>query len=249
MMSRVHAANRGKVPSCLSRHYRHSRTQTIDPTANPNAPRAVAALGACPIPSWGPAGISRLDGGESSLVENPEVLLCVQRHVGNADRPAHERGPGLFREGLKVSEMPELPLLHLDLGHVDVEHPRPQHGEPASLRVVEHRLRQGLFHGLFPQRVDSAAVVASAASPHLRASARLRRNRGNTEIPVVRNGPASGAIRRAGPAYQAMVTIVLEDDVNPRRTLNWQRRLLVQLMSVDGDRKSTRLNSSHVSDS
>jgi len=42
-------------------------------------------------------------------------------------------GPGSFRERLKVGEIPELPLLHLDLGHVVVEHPSPQQGEPASL--------------------------------------------------------------------------------------------------------------------
>jgi hypothetical protein len=54
-----------------------------------------------------------LYGAESSFVENPEVLLCVHRHVGHADRPAHERGPRLLREGLEMREIPVRSMLSL----------------------------------------------------------------------------------------------------------------------------------------
>src|SRR4030088_2068235 len=81
------------------------------------------------------------------LVENAEVALRVFRHVGHVDRPAHEGGPGLFGDRLEGRKVPELPLVHHDGGHLVVEHPGPQHGQPAVLRVGEHLVGQHFFHG------------------------------------------------------------------------------------------------------
>ena len=66
---------------------------------------------------------------------------------------------------------------------------------------------------------DCAAIVASrgnSASARIRATAAQSRKYGD---PGCSRWLGSGAIRRAGPAYHAMVTIVLEHDVNRRRTL------------------------------
>ena len=80
-------------------------------------------------------------------IEDTELLLRIRRHVGHVDDAAHERRPRLFGERLKRGEVPELPLRHVDLGHLMVEHPASQHGEPAALRLDEHLIGQCFSHG------------------------------------------------------------------------------------------------------
>jgi hypothetical protein len=74
------------------------------------------------------------------------MLLRVSGHIGHPDGSTHEGRPGLFREGLKVREIPKLPFVHLDLGNAIVEHPCTQHGEATSLGIAEHALRQSFPH-------------------------------------------------------------------------------------------------------
>src|SRR5580704_17178889 len=82
-----------------------------------------------------------LDSGGIAGVENPEIFLRLDVHVPHADHAAHERRPGLFRDRLQLSKIPELLLPHLNLGDVVVDHTRPQHTEAALFEVAEHSFR------------------------------------------------------------------------------------------------------------
>jgi hypothetical protein len=48
----------------------------------------------------------------------------------------------LLRDRLKPGEIPELPLVHRDLGHRVFEHPIAKHGQPALLGIGEHQRRK-----------------------------------------------------------------------------------------------------------
>jgi hypothetical protein len=87
------------------------------------------------------------------------MLLRVSGHIGHPDGSAHEGRPGLFREGLKVREVPKLPFVHLDLGNAVVEYPSTQHGETTSLGIAEHVIRQS-----FPHRNPAFSSIAARDS-------------------------------------------------------------------------------------
>src|SRR5271156_3730862 len=86
----------------------------------------------------------------AALIENPEMLLRLNGHVGHIDRAAHEGRPRLFRDRLKLGKIPKLLLLHLDLGDVVFQNPSTENTKPAPLGVFEHHVRKRLPHGTAP---------------------------------------------------------------------------------------------------
>src|ERR1035437_2443815 len=68
-----------------------------------------------------------------ALVVDAEALLRVFRHVRHAQGAPHERDPRLLGDRLQQREIPELPLAHLDLGHLVLEHPIAQRRQPGLL--------------------------------------------------------------------------------------------------------------------
>src|SRR3984893_9193299 len=93
------------------------------------------------------------------FVENPKTLLRIDRHVENENWTSHKRGPRLFREGLKSCKVPELTLLHRNLGNLVIEHPIAKHGQPALFGVGEHGLWQRFPHRLVSLNADFADVL------------------------------------------------------------------------------------------
>src|SRR6266404_603359 len=100
------------------------------------APVAAAMVGVR-MSRRGGAG-KMLDGARALRVEYAETFLRVHGHVGHADLAAHEGDPRLLRERLQPGEVPELPLVHFDLGDALVQHPAPQRGEPGLFGLSEH---------------------------------------------------------------------------------------------------------------
>src|SRR5450631_1246187 len=88
----------------------------------------------------------RSDFAWTDIVENAERLLRVFRHFRHSQIAAHECNPGFFGRRLKLREIPELALIHLDFGDFVVEYPIAQRGQPRLLLVAEHRLRQDFSH-------------------------------------------------------------------------------------------------------
>jgi hypothetical protein len=72
------------------------------------------------------AAIASSYGARIATVENPQLLLRVDGHVGYPDHAAHKRRPRFFGNRLQLSEIPELLLIHPDLGDPVFEHPAPE---------------------------------------------------------------------------------------------------------------------------
>src|SRR5439155_21871304 len=81
-----------------------------------------------------------------SLVENPKALLSPFRHVRHAHGAAHERDPRLLGKRLKLRKVPELPLAHFDLGHLLIQDPVAEHGQPGLSGISEHLFGQSFPH-------------------------------------------------------------------------------------------------------
>src|ERR1700730_7137711 len=88
------------------------------------------------------------------FVENPKTLLRIDRHVENENWTSNKPDPRLFSEGLKSCKVPELTLLHRNLGDLVIEHPIAKHGQPALFGVAEHGLWQSFFHRLVSLDAD-----------------------------------------------------------------------------------------------
>ena len=105
-------------------------------------------------------------GAGSPFVENAELLLHLDGHVGHANDAPHECRPRLLGDRLQLGKVPKLPLGHLDFTDLVVEHPASQHGETASFGIGEHRVRQSLPHEmiLFPKRLKPGLLKPSMGS-------------------------------------------------------------------------------------
>src|ERR1019366_4680880 len=99
-----------------------------------------------------------LNRARGSLVEQPETLLRFRRHVADMQHAAHVGGPRLFRERLHGDEVPELPLVHLDLGHRVLEHPVLQQREAGGVLTGEHIFGYRFSHRRIPWRKKANAA-------------------------------------------------------------------------------------------